>query len=297
MINIDLHIHSNYSLDGEFTPNELIEMCLKNEMKYVSLADHNTVSGIDEMIKATENTDLKVITGIELDCQLNGRNLQILGYYFDHKKPIFQEIEEDILKQEQQATELKLTLLKQLDVYVDEDAIMAKAINGIVTGEMMAEVLLDSHENKDNEILAPYRPGGERSNNPLVNFYWDFCADGKPLYVPINYLSLKEVINIVKDAGGVTILAHPSIMVFEDEEFLDEVMAEGLDGIEVYSSYHSAKQQEFYKSYALKHGYLMTYGTDFHGATKPTISLGCVVSDVCKKRMIQSLENLANTRK
>lgn len=296
MINIDLHIHSNYSLDGQFTPTELIEMSLKNELEYVALADHNTVNGIDEAIAATENTNLKVITGIEIDCQLNGRNLQILGYYFDHKKPIFQEIEADILKQEQQATELKLALLKQLDVYVGEAAIMEKAINGIITGEMVAEVLLDSPENDGNEILEPYRPNGSRGNNPQVNFYWDYCSSGKPLYVPIKYLSLKDAINIVKENGGVTVLAHPSIMVFEDEDFLDQVMAEGLDGIEVYSSYHSAKQQEFYKSYALKHGYLMTYGTDFHGATKPTISLGCVVSDVCKKRMIQSLENLAKTR-
>lgn len=296
MINIDLHIHSNYSLDGEFTPTQLVDMFAKNELEVVAIADHNTVAAIDETRRLAKAHDIEVVTGIELDCQLNGRNLQILGYYFDHHQPIFKQIETDILTQEQRATELKLALLKQLDVHVDESKIMEHAINGIITGEMIAEVLLADPANADNQLLKPYRLGGERSNNPLVNFHWDYCAAGKPLYVPINYISLKEAIEIIKQHGGITSLAHPSIMVFEDEKFLDEVMAEGLDAIEVYSSYHSAHQQNFYKTYAVKHGYLMTYGTDFHGATKPTISLGCVVSDVCKKRMIQSLENLAKTR-
>lgn len=292
MVEIDLHIHSKYSLDGEFSPTELLRLCEKNRLDYMAITDHNTVQGIEEAILASKNSYTQVIPGIELDCSFAETNLQLLGYYFDYRDPIFVEIEAAILAQEQQATEKKLELLKQLDVYVDEEKLRAKAINGVISGEMIADVLLSSKENQDNPLLAPYRPGGSRSFNPLVSFHWDFCTKGKPLYTPINYISLTEAVNIIKRSGGVTILAHPGNNVAENQALLDQIMDCGVDGLEVYSSYHTDRQKSFYKSYAIKRGCLLTYGSDFHGRAKPDISIGCVVSDVCKKRMISALQLL-----
>src|SRR5476649_1090261 len=101
---IDLHMHSNYSDDGEFSPKTLVELCLEKKLKYFSIADHNSVKAISEAKKYSENSDIVLIPGVELDCTINGVNLHLLGYGINYNDPIFNKIEEDIISQEQSAS-------------------------------------------------------------------------------------------------------------------------------------------------------------------------------------------------
>ena len=110
---IDLHMHSLYSDDGEYTPGELMTLCKDAGLKFAALADHNSVKGVEEAIKEGEKLGIKVIPAIEIDCIYNGVNLHVLGYYIDPKFPRFYELEEDILRQEQTASPKRVELIEK----------------------------------------------------------------------------------------------------------------------------------------------------------------------------------------
>lgn len=272
--NLDLHMHSNVSNDGEYSPSELMELCYKNGLKTVALADHNSVRGIKEAKEAAEKLGLEFITGIELDCQFEGTNLHLLGYGIDQTVSDFEINEKDVLSKEQAASSKRIKLVKDLGIYFEIEKVMELAIEGVVTGEMIAEVAFEDKRNENNELLKPYRKGGERSDNPYVNFYWDFCSQGKPAYVPVDFISLSEAIKLIKKAGGIAILAHPGANIKQDKNKLEGIIACGIDGIEVYSSYHDEDTINFYRNQTEKFNLIKTIGSDFHGKTKPSIRYG-----------------------
>jgi predicted metal-dependent phosphoesterase TrpH len=99
-------------------------------------------------------------------------------------------------------------------------------------------------------------------------------AQGKLAYVEVEFVSAKEAIQHIKDAGGLSVFAHPGNNIGMNEALLEEILALGIDGIEVYSSYHNEEKTQFYREKALAHHLLMTLGSDFHGKSKPAIKLG-----------------------
>ncbi len=109
-----------------------------------------------------------------------------------------------------------------------------------------------------------------------MNFYWDFCSQGKPAYVPIQFLGLNEAIQLIRKARGIAVLAHPGINIGKDQKILEGIVSSGIDGLEVYSSYHDESMVAFYVKQAEKFYILKTMGSDFHGKTKPAIKLGCM---------------------
>ena len=118
---IDLHMHSYYSDDGEFEPKQLIDLCLEKNIKYFSIADHNSVRGIKEAKEYCVGKNINIIPAIELDCTFNEINLHVLGYGIDCDKTVFYDIEDNIIKQEQFASKKRMKLVKELgiDFYLD----------------------------------------------------------------------------------------------------------------------------------------------------------------------------------
>ena len=99
-IYIDLHMHSNYSSDGEFSVSSLLEQCHNKGLKVIALSDHNSVKGIDEALKYAHHYNIKLIPAIEIDCIYKGIALHLLGYNIDYKNQDFKNIEEHMYKQE-----------------------------------------------------------------------------------------------------------------------------------------------------------------------------------------------------
>ena len=271
---IDLHIHSSYSIDGEYSPIEIVDLCLNNQIQYFSIADHNSTKAVAIAKEYCKDKDIELIAAVELDCTFDGRVLHVLGYNIDHTNPMFDQLETDILGQEKKASKKRMQMVRDLGIEFSDEVIESLSIDGVVTGEMIGEAAIDFDKNKSNPLLKPYYEGGSRSDNPYVNFYWDFCSQGKEAYVEIHYISLKEAINIIKDSGGIPILAHPGNNVKEDKQLLESIIKQGIEGLEVYSTYHDKSQKDFYKKFALEKNLLSTCGSDFHGKTKPSIDIG-----------------------
>lgn len=273
MSKIDLHIHSNCSDDGELTPQEIVARCKEQDMELIAITDHNSVRGVSEAMAVSDG--LRILSGVELDCTYHGRNFHLLGYSFDHNREEFTKIEQDILKQEQAAAEQKISLFcKASGIPVDVKKVLDAAQNGVVTGELIAQIVLARADAERYELLHPYLSGGAKSDMPNVRFYWDFFSEGKAAYVPISYLSLPDAAALIHSVGGFAVLAHPGQNLVPGDKLLSLLLTEKIDGIETFSSYHSKEVSAYYMEIARSHHKIITCGSDFHGKHKPDIRIG-----------------------
>lgn len=275
---VDLHMHSSYSDDGEYSPQELVRKCFDAGIRVMSVTDHNCVRANAEAEEAAGAKNIRYIPGVEIDCIFQGINFHVLGYGIDYKSHDFEEVERNIERQSFQASMERLTLTQALGFHVTENDMWALAKDryqkDIWTGEMFAEVLLSRPEYQNHPLLKPYRPGGYRGDNPYVNFYWDYYAQGTSCYVEIEYPKMKEVIDLIHANGGFAVLAHPGVNLKEKLYLLDDIMILGIDGIEAFSSYHTKEQAEFFYAAARERHLVTTCGSDYHGKTKPAIRVG-----------------------
>lgn len=271
----DMHMHSSMSADGEISPETLVAMAANASVKCMAVTDHNRVDGVALAVKAAEGqNNVTVIPGIEIDCDFGDVHLHVLGYGIDHTRPEFAALWQQAKTNECAASEQLLDLVEAIGIAVDRDAIRKMAGDGPVIGEHIAEIALEDQRNADNPKLAPFRPGGNRSDNPFVNFYWDFCGRGKPAHVPVDCITLDECIALIVDTGGIPVLAHPGQSLKERPDCLPDIAAKGVCGVEAFSSYHSPEACVHWKNEAAKNNLFVTCGSDFHGKTKPSIAIG-----------------------
>lgn len=275
---IDLHMHSWYSEDGEFTPAELVEQCSRQGITAMSITDHNCARANAEARAQAEANGIRYISGIEIDCVYKGLDFHVLGYGIDEHSEDFARIEENIERQGFRASLERLEKTQVLGFHITQDEMWELSRDaywkGSWSGEMFAELLLAKPEYADHPLLRPYRPGGARNDNPYVNFYWDYYAQGKPCYVKMEYPPMDEIIGIIHRNRGKAVLAHPGVNLKSRKELLKEILDLGMDGVEAFSSYHTPEQaSEFYRE-TQKRGLFATCGSDYHGKTKPAIRLG-----------------------
>lgn len=276
MAHMDMHVHSVVSPDGEISPHGLAELCRQEGVTLAALTDHNAVSGVPEFSWRGAQLGVRVIPGIELDCMLDGLQLHILGYGIDIANEAIQMIEKSARKTLQAVSEQQMDAVMRQGILFDRSTVLEKARDGVITAEMIAEAALREPKNKVHPLIRPLLPGGARADRPLVNFYWDVCAPGKAAYIPIPYITAEQAIQTIHAAGGIAVLAHPMVNIGMQTEPLKQLIAFSLDGIEVFSSYHSSQAAAFYLDLAEEHRLLMTGGSDFHGSTKPDIRLGAI---------------------
>ncbi len=265
-------MHSYYSDDGEYTPCQLVEMAHQKGIKIMAIADHNYVKANQEALKEANKYSMSYIPAIEIDCTFKDIDLHVLGYGISSSQ--FNELGDAILNQELQASEKKIQLVEQLGFQVNRDKLAELTNTGVYTGEMFGELLLNDERYHDHELLKPYRQGGSRSDNPYVNFYWDYFSQGRPCYVPIVFPSLNKVIDLIHHDGGIAVLAHPGQNLKGRFEVFDDMIKLGIDGVESFSSYHNQETNDYFYRKAIKNHLMYTCGSDFHGKTKPSIKLG-----------------------
>ncbi len=275
---IDLHMHSLYSDDGEFSPEELVRQCAAQGIRVMAIADHNCAKANAGGQRAATAAGIAYIPAIEIDCTFRGTDLHLLGYGIDFESADFEAIEQNIARQSKEASLQRLAATRRLGFAVSEEE-MHRFTEGRYwqyhwTGEMFAEILLRNPAYDNHPLLAPYRPGGARADNPYVNFYWDYYAQGKPCHAAVTYPTLEEAVGIVHRNGGLAALAHPGVNLKNKAGLLAPIIEAGLDAIEAFSSYHDEATAQYFFEQCQKHRLLATSGSDFHGRVKPAIALG-----------------------
>jgi len=271
---IDLHVHSSVSLDGEYAPEKLVRMAESVGVELLALADHNAVRGVVRAMAGAEGSCVRVVPAIEIDCIFQGIDLHLLGYGIDIDHPPLAALEAAVDAKVRAIFPETVEKLASVGIDVDPERVLEASGGKPPCGELIAEVLLAHEDTRHNPALAPYLPTGKRGDMPNINFYRDFCAQGKPAYVPIDFMSLSEAIQLVKQSGGIPLIAHPGANLHADLERIDAILDAGVEGIEVYSTYHDEALTAFFRQKATQHGVLMSCGSDFHGKNKPLIHIG-----------------------
>lgn len=273
MADFDLHIHSEQSSDGEFPVAELVGKAAARGLAAFSITDHNSVRGVGEAADGAAQAGLGFLPGIEIDCNYRGTDLHLLGYGIDWRSGDFARLEEAVAGKVLASFGGMIDNLLRLGFRVDAEAVLAAAGEKLPTGELIAEVML-ADEKFHTPLLRPYMAGGARSDMPYINFYLDYFAQGCPAFVPVAYMDYDEALELVRDNGGVPVVAHPGLNFRGRETVAEELLARGAAGLEVFNNYHTPEQAAYFRALVVREGVLMTCGSDFHGKTKPRIAVG-----------------------
>jgi predicted metal-dependent phosphoesterase TrpH len=270
---IDLHIHTNASSDGQHSPREIFEMARNKGLRAIAFADHNSVVNVEEGFGLSAEFGIEFLPCLELDTFHNGLDPHILAYFINPRNPALKDWLETIHQKKKEQAKKRMEKLNKLGFPFTWDDLRKFCGDRIPTGISFLKAILSREENRNDPRLRP-DIRGDRSFSPYVNFYRDYLRGGKPAFVPLEDVSSITAIGKIKEWGGTPIQAHPSDT---GEENIRQLIDNGLEGLEVYSPYHDARQQEALRAFAEKHGLLITAGSDFHGKmVKPDVELGGV---------------------
>ncbi|HNY64364.1 MAG TPA: PHP domain-containing protein [Deltaproteobacteria bacterium] len=266
---IDLHIHTTHSSDGQYTPGEILRRASRIGLSTLAFCDHMEVAAGIEGLELAAGTGLELFTGVELSTAWEGRERHLLCYGFDPEGKVVRSLISDACSRIWGRMEEVLEHFRGLGFRLEREEISGWGAS-VPTGVTMLRAL--SALNPDDPRVLRYTCG-DRSDSPYLNFYRDYALEGFGKSVLSELPDLFETVSLLRDEG-VLVLAHPGNV---SGDFLKKLKHEGLQGIEVYSSYHGPETMSCLRDLALSLGLLASAGSDFHGeAIKPGISLGDV---------------------
>jgi predicted metal-dependent phosphoesterase TrpH len=271
---IDLHIHSSNSSDGDFSPFHIVQLAKENNLKAISIADHDTVAAYPQTLHYGKEAGVEIIPSMELTTLFGEREFHLLLPFVDWKSKIVSELISQVSKRRVKEARGRIEKLQRLGFDITWKEVQKEAGLFPPLGVTIAQVLLRKAENDRNAVLEKYFEEKTRPMAPYY-FYKDYFMEGKPAAVPRQNLSIVEVLDFISQTGAVPVLAHPGAY-FQNakEQDLAVLKEKGLQGLEVYTSYHSAEQSALYLQMALDFDLVPTAGSDFHGTIKPHIPFG-----------------------
>ena len=257
MDRIDLHIHTTAS-DGTFTPEEVVREASRIGLAAVAITDHDTAAGYARAAAEGENCGLEVVPGIEISTKFRSA-VHILGYYIDAQSPALGEVL-DWMHRDREERNVKLcAMLRERGVDIDIERMHAR-FGDLVGRPHFAEIMIE------NGMARDMNDAFER----LLN-------KNKPFFIPRQFLPIERSIEIIREAGGTAVLAHPFQYRLDDaglRELIEHCMESGLEGMECRYSGYDAAQTAYLEALAAEYGLVRTGGSDFHGAIKGEIRLG-----------------------
>lgn len=271
---VDLHIHSNKSSDGSLSPFHIVQLARENNLEAISITDHDTVAAYPQALQFGEEAGVEVIPGIELTTLFGSREFHLLLPFVNWKKKIILKLIAQASKKRIKEAKERVRKLQEIGFEISWKEIVKDSKSTPPLGVTIAQVLLRKAERKKNRAFMKYFNEKNRLLAPYL-FYEDYFMEGKPAWVPKRNLSLLDVLKVAPETEGVPVLAHPGAYFQKtSREDLAILKESGLEGLEVYTSYHDPSQTEFYKKIAEELNLVPTAGSDFHGKIKPHIPFG-----------------------
>ncbi len=257
---IDLHVHSHKS-DGTCSPAGLVSLALEKGLTAFALTDHDTADGLDEAIRAAKGQPVTVIPGIEFSTCYQQHDIHVLGLAIDYKAPVFlSALAGFVASREQRNQRMCQKIQAYAHIDITYDKLKETFPGSVITRAHYARYLLEQ---------------GCVSDMPEA--FRRYLGEQAPCFVPREKVTPIQAVRLIRDAGGVPVLAHPPLYGMSETE-LDHLTAalarEGLAGIEALYSTYTPGEEMHMKSLARQYGLLITGGSDFHGSNKPDIELG-----------------------
>jgi hypothetical protein len=271
---IDLHIHSDKSSDGDLTPSQVVHLAAEKGLRAISITDHDSVAAYPEALNVGEEKGVEVISGVELTTLFDDREFHTLLYFVDWTKTIVKELVKEVADRRFIEAKARVDKLRKLGFPIEWEEVLEQAAPYPPLGVTIAQVLLKKAEKSADPRMERYLEETNRMYAPYL-FYKDYFADGRPASVPRQNVPLKDVLALAPQTGGVPVLAHPGApfqRVTKDD--LKVLKGFGLQGLEVYTSYHEEAMSDYYKGLAAELDLVPTAGSDFHGRIKPQVPFG-----------------------
>ncbi|MDR7856204.1 PHP domain-containing protein [Tissierella sp.] len=242
----DLHVHTNHS-DGLFSPEKIVDLAVDQNLNGIAITDHDTTTGIEFAINHSKRyKNFEVIPGIEISCVYNDNEVHILGYFIDYNN-------KDIITITNKLKSSRLTRgieivnkINQLGLDISLEEVKEFSGEEYIGRPHIARVMVKKDYVTDIQ--------------DAFNKYLD---RGKPAYVERYKISIKETISLIKNAGGIAVLAHPGLL--KDKNIIDYCISLGIDGLECIHSKHSKSVVENLSIIARANNLIITGGSDFHG--------------------------------
>jgi len=252
----DLHLHTFFS-DGTDSPQRVVELAKAAGLSAIAITDHDNTGALAQARPHAARVGLELIPGIEMSSSAYQREVHMLGLFIDVNHPGLQAHLADQQARRIQRVHEMVQRLGQVGVTIDAAEVLALAKEGTVGRPHVAEILLrhgyvSTRAEAFDRYIGPKDPG----------------------FVPGSTLSPTVVIRMIRDAGGIPVLAHPVYV--KHDALIEELVPQGLAGLEVYHSGHAPDVVRHYERVAERLHLLRTGGSDYHGESKEGLPVGSV---------------------
>lgn len=256
---IDLHTHSTES-DGTLTPQELMLLASQTGLSAIALTDHDTISGLAKARPIARKLNLELIPGIEFSTDYNGTEVHILGFFIPEDDPDFIWQLQIFLDSRKQRNEKMAVLLQKEGFDITIDALVQEYPESVITRAHFARYLVEHGFVRDRETV-----------------FRKYLGDNCRCYVPREKITPFEAVRLICSHGGLAFFAHPVLCHMNHDRlryFIRDLKDAGLTGLEAIYSSNTPKDERNMKKFAAEFDLLISGGSDFHGANKPSIRLG-----------------------
>jgi len=261
----DLHCHTTCS-DGSKSPEEIILLAKQIGLSGLSITDHDSILAYSLASKCAQNEHIELITGVEFSTVHKTTSIHILGYAFTPNSPILQAFCEKHHVRRLTRNRDILMLLKKHGMPVSESELLK---------------LLDPKDLQRGKTIgrphiaeAMIKKGYVKT---VQEAFKKYLGDGKCCYAAGASFSTSETIELIHEAKGLAIIAHPHLI--EEPNILQELLHLNFDGIECYYAKFPMSDHERWLKIAKKKNWIVTGGSDYHGDIKPNLPLGASYVD------------------
>jgi len=244
---VDLHSHTLAS-DGALSPRDLVRKAIEHGVSVLAITDHDSTEGIAEArAEASRRPGFTLVPGLEINCDVEGAEIHVLGYLVDHEAPWFQEFLREQRAARTERVHRLAARLAELGMPIDPAEVLALAGEAAPGRPHVAQVMV--------------KRGYVKSVREAFDKY--LRSDG-PANVPRHRLTPVEAIGVIRRARGVPVLAHPGLA--DRDAMIPALVDAGLGGIETYYAEHSTEQVRKYLDLCRRFDLVATGGSDYHGA-------------------------------
>ena len=252
----DLHLHTRFS-DGTDAPERVVELARAAGLTTIAITDHDNTEAIALAAPVAQRHGLELIPGIEMSASASTAEVHLLGFYLDvTHEGLRAHLAEQQARRVHRAKEM-VERLQRVGLSITAEEVFTVAGEGTVGRPHVARVLLTR---------------GYVST--MAEAFTRYLSPDKPGYVPGSIMPPERIIRVIREAGGVPVLAHPIYL--KRDAFIEEFVRMGLAGVEVYHSSHTPEQVKRYEQITDHLKLLRTGGSDYHGQSKEGVPIGVV---------------------
>ena len=243
---VDLHAHTTAS-DGALSPRELVRLAAKQGVGVLAVTDHDSTDGLREAMEEAAGHGIEIVPGLEINCDVPGAEVHILGYFVRWREAWFQEFLREQRVERVARVHRIAERLTELGMPLTAAEVFAICQEGSPGRPHVAQAMVN------RGYVKSVRQAFDR-----------WLHAGGPANVPRRRLTPVDAVRVIRRAGGVPVLAHPGLA--QRDEMIPELVAAGLAGIETYYPEHSAQQITAYRATCARLNLVATGGSDYHSA-------------------------------